>query len=68
MSKIWTDSGFRTYKVPNRLFNLLVTCMDLQGDGLLKLTGIFFNRAIQLTIPFENKWHIDFDWHIFRPR
>ena len=56
---------FRTFKSP-RLFNVLFSVEDLQGDGFIRFTIGFLYRSVQLFMPFPNdKYHFSFDFRLF---
>ena len=55
----------RTFKSP-RLFNVLFSYEDLQGDGFIRLTVGVLYRSVQLIVPFENKARRHFEWSLFQ--
>lgn len=49
-----------------RLFNIIFSVFDIQGDGTILLTISFLYHAIQFEIPFPGeKYKFRTDWSLF---
>lgn len=60
------DIYIRTFKTP-KLFNMIFSILDMQGDGFILMTIGFLYHSIQLEIPFPgDKIKTRIDWRLFK--